>query len=47
MELTDRQRALLSVALTSLYDQMCKDGTTPEMKKEIQELSNLIVKNCL
>jgi hypothetical protein len=45
MNFTDRQKALLSVALTSLYDQVCKDGTTDKMKQEIQELSKLIAQN--
>jgi hypothetical protein len=45
MTFTDRQKALLSVALTSFYDQVCKDGTTDKMKQELQELSNLIAKN--
>jgi hypothetical protein len=45
MNLTDRQKALLSVALTSLYDQVCKGGTTNKMKKELQDLSKLIAQN--
>jgi hypothetical protein len=42
MTFTDRQKALLSVALTVFYDQVCKDGTTDKMKQEILELSNLV-----
>jgi hypothetical protein len=45
MNFTDRQKTLLSVALTSLYDQVCKDKTTDKMKQEIQELSKLIAQN--
>ena len=45
MNLTDRQKALLSVALTVWYDQVCKDGTTDKMKQEIRELSKLIAQN--
>jgi hypothetical protein len=45
MNFTDRQKELLSVALTVWYDKVCKDGTTDKMKQEIQELSKLIVQN--
>jgi hypothetical protein len=45
MNFTDRQKALLSVALTVWYDQVCKDGTTDKMKQEILELSKLIAQN--
>lgn len=45
MNFTPRQISLLSIALTMFYDQVCKDGTTQQMKDEILELSDLIVKS--
>ena len=42
MELTKSQNALLSVALTVFYDEVCKTGTTPEMKKDLMELAKLV-----
>ncbi len=42
MELTSKQLNLLSIALTVFYDEVCKTGTTPGMKKDIMELSKLV-----
>ena len=42
MELTFKQLNLLSIALTVFYDEVCKTGTTPGMKKDIMELSKLV-----
>ena len=42
MELTFNQLNLLSIALTTFYDEVCKTGTTPGMKKDIIELSKLV-----
>lgn len=42
MELNFRQLNLLSIALTNFYDEVCKTGTTPEMKKDIMELAKLV-----
>jgi hypothetical protein len=42
MELTARQLNLLSIALTIFYDEVCKTGTTPRMKKDLMELSKLV-----
>jgi hypothetical protein len=42
MELTKSQNALLSVALTVFYNEVCKTGTTPEMKERIMELAKLV-----
>jgi hypothetical protein len=45
MELTARQLNLLSIALTVFYDEVCKTGTTPRMKKDLMELSKLVSDN--
>jgi len=37
-----KQLNLLSIALTMFYDEVCKTGTTPGMKKDIMELSKLV-----
>ncbi len=42
MNLTQRQLNILTVALTNFYDEVCKTGTTPEMKQDIMELSKLV-----
>jgi hypothetical protein len=42
MELNFKQLNLLSIALTNFYDEVCKTGTTPGMKKDIMELSKLV-----
>jgi hypothetical protein len=42
MELTARQLNLLSIALTVFYDEVCKTGTTPRIKKDLMELSKLV-----
>ena len=41
MELTRRQTALLTVALTNFYDEVAKTST-PEMKAEVMELAKLV-----
>lgn len=41
MELTYRQLILLTIATTLFYDEVAKTST-PEMKREIMELSKLI-----
>ena len=43
MNFTPRQISLLSIALTMFYDEVCKTGTTQQMKDDIKELSDLIV----
>ena len=42
MNLTKRQMNILTVALTNFYDEVCKTGTTPEMKQDIMELCKLV-----
>ena len=42
MELDFNDNYLLSIALTMFYDEVCKTGTTPGMKKDIMELSKLV-----
>jgi hypothetical protein len=42
MELTTRQLNILTISLTNFYDEVCKTGTTPEMKQDIMELSKLV-----
>jgi flagellar biosynthesis/type III secretory pathway chaperone len=42
MELNFKQLNLLSIALTNFYDEVCKTGTTPGMKKDLMELSKLV-----
>lgn len=42
MKLNFKQLNLLSVALTVFYDEVCKTGTTPGMKKDIMELAKLV-----
>ncbi len=42
MNLTQRQLNILTVALTNFYDEVCKTGTTPEMKQDIMELHKLV-----
>ena len=42
MNLTTRQLNILTIALTNFYDEVCKTGTTPEMKQDIMELSKLV-----
>ena len=44
MNLTSQQLNLMSVALTVLYDQVCKDGTTQQMKDNIMELGQIVMK---
>jgi hypothetical protein len=41
MNLTRRQTALLTVALTNFYDEIAKTST-PEMKVEVMELAKLV-----
>ena len=41
MELTRRQTALLTVALTNFYDEVAKTSTA-EMKAEVMELAKLV-----
>jgi hypothetical protein len=43
IELNTKQVSILSVALTVFYDEVCKTGTTQDMKDEIIKLSDLIV----
>ena len=45
MELNFKQLNLLSIALTVFYDEVCKTGTTPGMKKDLMELSKLVSDN--
>ena len=42
MELTTRQLNILTISLTNFYDEVCKTGTTAEMKQDIMELSKLV-----
>ena len=42
MNLTKRQLNILTVALTNFYDEVCKTGTTPEMKQDIEELCKMV-----
>jgi hypothetical protein len=42
MDLNLKQLNLLSIALTMFYDEVCKTGATPGMKKDIMELSKLL-----
>lgn len=42
MKLNFKQLNLLSIALTVFYDEVCKTGTTPGMKKDIMELAKLV-----
>jgi len=42
MNLTKRQLNILTVSLTNFYDEVCKKGTTPEMKQDIMELAKLV-----
>jgi hypothetical protein len=42
MELNFKQLNLLTVALTLFYDEVCKTGTTPEMKQRITELCQIV-----
>jgi hypothetical protein len=42
MNLTTRQLNILTISLTNFYDEVCKTGTTPEMKQDIMELSKLV-----
>tara|TARA_B100001094_G_scaffold61988_1_gene57757 strand:- start:5949 stop:6101 length:153 start_codon:yes stop_codon:yes gene_type:complete len=44
MKLNSKQLNLLSVSLTVFYDQVCKTGTTTQMKDDILELSKLVSK---
>jgi hypothetical protein len=41
MNLTDRQTALLQVALTNFYDEIAKTST-PQMKAEVMELAQMV-----
>ena len=41
MNLTRRQTALLTVALTNFYDEIAKTSTS-EMKAEVMELAKLV-----
>ena len=42
MELTTRQLNIISISLTNFYDEVCKTGTTPEMKQDIMELCKMV-----
>jgi hypothetical protein len=42
MELTTRQLNILTISLTNFYDEVCKTGTTPEMKQDIMELCKMV-----
>ena len=42
MNLTQRQLNILTVSLTNFYDEVCKTGTTPEMKQDIMELCKMV-----
>ena len=42
MNLTKRQLNILTVALTNFYDEVCKTGTTHEMKQDIMGLCKLV-----
>ena len=42
MNLTKRQLNILTVSLTNFYDEVCKTGTTPEMKQDIMVLCKLV-----
>ena len=42
MNLTKRQLNILTVSLTNFYDEVCKTGTTPEMKQDIMGLCKLV-----
>jgi hypothetical protein len=44
MELTAQQLNLMSVALTVFYDEVCKTGTTQQMKDNIMELGQIVMK---
>lgn len=41
MNFTNRQTALLTVALTNFYDEIVKTST-PKMKEEVMELAKLV-----
>ena len=42
MELSTRQLNILTVALTMFHDEVCKTGTTQQMKDDIQDLSRKV-----
>ena len=42
--LTDRQTAILNIALTNLYDTIVKSGEGHQMREDIMELSKYIQK---
>jgi len=43
MNLTNRQTALLQLALTNFYDEIA-NTSTPQMKAEVMELSRIVQK---
>ena len=45
--LTDRQTALLGIALTNLYDEIAKSGEGQQMRDDIMEFSRYIQKQSL
>jgi hypothetical protein len=44
MKLTSQQLNLMSVALTVFYDEVCRTGTTQQMKDNIMELGQIVMK---
>ena len=46
MNLTNRQTALLQVALTNFYDEIAKTST-PQMKAEVMELAQMVQDNSM
>jgi hypothetical protein len=42
MNLTQRQLNILTISLTNFYDEVCKTGTTPEMKQDIIKLCKMV-----
>jgi len=42
MELSTQQLNILTVALTMFYDEVCKTGTTEQMKDDILDLSRKV-----
>jgi hypothetical protein len=42
MEVTTRELNILTIALTMFYDEVCKTGTTEQMKADIKTLSKKV-----
>ena len=44
LSLTDRQKSIINIALTNLYDEIAMGGEGKEMRDDIMELSKYIQK---